>query len=243
MISESDLKLIDEYSKNLDMQDIGLFWQLTIKTIDDLKVVSNENLTLEMYVSQLIHLKNIEQDQNIETKISLKSDFKKKEEIKTSHDTEKETSTPVTSQLKSVDQIKEKIIKKPEVKNNTRPSFNITNFQDLIDLASREKELELKYDLERNVKLVSFTRGKIDISFNEKLNKNFIKLLTEKLLVWTHERWIISLSKNDSAKTVYEKNLEKKSAIILKEKDSELAKKFMSAFPDAELVDVKDEDA
>jgi DNA polymerase-3 subunit gamma/tau len=93
------------------------------------------------------------------------------------------------------------------------------------------------------VKLVSFTRGKIDISFNEKLNKNFIKLLTEKLLVWTHERWIISLSKNDSAKTVYEKNLEKKSAIILKEKDSELAKKFMSAFPDAELVDVKDEDA
>ena len=39
------------------MNDIAIFWQLTLKTIDDLKIVSNENLTLEMYLMQLIHLK------------------------------------------------------------------------------------------------------------------------------------------------------------------------------------------
>ena len=49
---------LNRYSKNIDMQDIGLFWQLTIKTIDDLRIVGNENLTLEMYVMQLIHLRN-----------------------------------------------------------------------------------------------------------------------------------------------------------------------------------------
>ena len=38
------------------------------------------------------------------------------------------------------------------------------------------KKVQLKYDLERNVKLVSFSKGKIDISFNDKLNKNFIKI-------------------------------------------------------------------
>ena len=74
----------------------------------------------------------------------------------------------------------------------------------------KKKKLNLKYDLERNVKLVSFNKGKIDISFNEKLNKNFIKNLTEKLLQWTGERWIISLSKNKEAKSIYEKNLENK---------------------------------
>ena len=72
-----------------------------------------------------------------------------------------------------------------------------------IILANKEKEVELKYDLERNVKLVSFNKGKIDISFNEKLNQNFIKNLTEKLLKWTGERWIISLSKNNDAKSLY----------------------------------------
>ena len=54
-------------------------------------------------------------------------------------------------------------------------------------ILQKKKEVELKFDLERNVRLVSFKHGKIEISFNEKLNKNFIKLLTEKLLNWTGE--------------------------------------------------------
>ncbi len=88
-ISESEVKLIDEYSKKIDIQDIGLFWQLTIKSIDDLKILSNENLALEMYITQLIHLKNItpskiEENISIEnendqkkTKSNLKMDEKK----------------------------------------------------------------------------------------------------------------------------------------------------------------------
>ena len=105
-----------------------------------------------------------------------------------------------------------------------------------------EKEIELKFDLERNVKLVSFNKGKIDISFNEKLNKNFIKNLTEKLLSWTGERWIISLSKNSDAKSIYEKNLENKSNMLEDFKKSKTAKDIKKAFPDAQLIDLKNED-
>ena len=61
-ISETEIKMVEEFSKNIDMQDIGLFWQLTIKTIDDLRIVGNENLTLEMYIMQLVHLKNIDRN-------------------------------------------------------------------------------------------------------------------------------------------------------------------------------------
>ena len=73
-ISEAEVQMVDEYSKNIDMQDIGLFWQLTIKTIDDLRIVGNENLTLEMYIMQLVHLKSIEiereiSDQSIENNV------------------------------------------------------------------------------------------------------------------------------------------------------------------------------
>ena len=38
-ISEGELKLIDENSKNVTTQDLALFWQLTIKTIEDLKTL------------------------------------------------------------------------------------------------------------------------------------------------------------------------------------------------------------
>ena len=49
--------MVEQYSKNIDMQDLALFWQLTIKTIDDLRIIGDENLTLEMYVMQLVHLR------------------------------------------------------------------------------------------------------------------------------------------------------------------------------------------
>ena len=243
-ISEAEVQLVEAYSKNIDMQDIGLFWQFTIKTIDDLKIVGNENLTLEMYIMQLIHLKNIDN-----TKIKPENNYdENKFESKNNligkkineENLDNELSNQVKNQLKSTDQIKTNPVKNllSQVNND---KIKIKNFQDLINLANKEKEVELKFDLERNVKLVSFNKGKIDISFNENLNKNFIKNLTEKLLQWTGERWIISLSKNVNAKSIYEQNIEQKTTKLAKFKKSDTAKKIEDAFPDAKLLDIEDE--
>ena len=75
-----------------------------------------------------------------------------------------------------------------------------------------------------------------------KLNKNFIKSLTEKLLLWTGDRWIISLSKNVVAKSVYEKNIEDKAIKITEFKKSKIANEFQKAFPDAKLIDLKEDE-
>ena len=243
-ISESEVQMVDQYSKNIDMQDIGLFWQLTIKTIDDLRIVGNENLTLEMYIMQLVHLKNIDarkENINLENnnnQLSNENLVGKKIDDKTL-----ETNIPnqIKNQLKSTNQIKTNPVKSYS-KDSQSNKIEITSFQDLIVQANKEKEIELKYDLERNVKLVSFNKGKIDISFNEKLNKNFIKNLTEKLLLWTGERWIISLSKNADAKSIYEINQEDKSNKIEEFKKSKIAQDIQKAFPDAKLIDLKEEE-
>ena len=241
-ISEAEVQMVDQYSKNIDMQDIGLFWQLTIKTIDDLRIVGNENLTLEMYIMQLVHLKNIDARKETQT---LENNQQSEESLvgKKIDDKPLETNIPnqVKNQLKSTDQIKTNPVKNL-LKDNQSAKIEITSFQDLIDQANKEKEIELKYDLERNVKLVSFNKGTIDISFNEKLNKNFIKNLTEKLLLWTGERWIISLSKNADAKSIYEKNLEDKSNKVEEFKKSKIAQDIQKAFPDAKLIDLKEEE-
>ena len=145
----------------------------------------------------------------------------------------------IKNQLKSTNQIKTSPLKNHNDKNE-KSKIEITSFQDLIDQSNKEKEIELKFDLERNVKLVSFNRGKIDISFNEKLNKNFIKSLTEKLLQWTGERWIISFSKNFEAKSVYEKNIDNKNKQLDEFKKSKTAIEIKQAFPDAELIEINE---
>ena len=243
-VSEAEVQMVDQYSKNIDMQDISLFWQLTIKTIDDLKIIGNENLILEMYIMQLTHLKNID-----DRKVALPSDNTSNKILednligKKNEDKLIENNAPnqIKNQLKSIDQIKTNPIKNL-FKENQSAKIEIKSFKDLIDKANKEKEIELKYDLERNVKLVSFNKGNIDISFNEKLNKNFIKNLTEKLVLWTGDRWIISLSKNTDAKSFYEKNLENKTNRIDEFKKSKTAQDVQKAFPDAQLIDLKEEE-
>ena len=248
MISESEIKLINEYSKNLDSQDLGLFWQLTIKTMDDLRIVGNENLTLEMYIMQLMHLKNIDQTQDVATAevyFNGESTQTKKIELSSNDEREdKKIKSTYKNQLKSTDQIKTNFVKNPEPKSEPVNTLAIKTFEDLIRTANNEKEVELKYDLERNVKLVSFVPGKMNITFNEKLNKNFIKILTEKLLKWTGERWIISLSKEQGEVTMYEKNLANKKDRLSEEMNNQAVKDFLATFPDGKLVDVfEDNDA
>ena len=242
-VSEVEAQMIDQNSKNIDMQDIGLFWQLTIKTIDDLRIVGNENLTLEMYIMQLVYLKNIDTKKQVTNLENENSQISSDSLIGKKIDDQPVDNIPnqIKNQLKNINQIKTNPIKNSS-KESENLKIEIKSFQDLINLANKEKEIELKYDLERNVKLVSFNRGKIDISFNEKLNKNFIKNLTEKLLSWTGERWIISLSKNNNAKSIYEKNLEDKNNLIEEFKKSKVAQDIRKAFPDAKLVNLTEEE-
>ena len=241
-ISETEVQMIDQYSKNVDMKDIGLFWQLTIKTIDDLKIVSNENLSLEMFIMQLLHLKNIDEVKEMDNTLNVKPKIQENLQGEKIEDKKVETSftNKTKNQLKSTNQIKTSPLKSSKFQDE-KQKIEITSFQNLIELANKYKEIELKYDLERNVKLVSFNKGKIDISFNEKLNKDFIKNLTEKLLEWTGERWIISLSKNSEAKSVYEKNIEAKNNFIDEFKKGKIAKEIEIAFPDAKLIDIEED--
>ena len=245
MISESEIEMINQYAKNVDNQDLGIFWQITIKTMEDIRIVGNENLALEMYVMQLMHVKSIGQEdftssinqENISTAKGTSMDLHR-------DDDDNKVKSVYKNQLKNTEQVKENLAKQPELKSEPIQKNIINTFEDLVKVAANEKEVTLKYDLERNVKLVSFVPGKINITFNEKLNKNFIKILTEKLLKWTGERWIISLSQEEGAKTIFEKTKSDKKEKLEEAMKSDVVKKMLSVFPDAKLIDVtKEEDA
>ena len=103
----------------------------------------------------------------------------------------------------------------------------------------QKKEIKLKYELENNVNLVKFENLRIEISFNERLDKNFVKDLTTKLLEWTKERWIITLSKNRDDNSFKEKLKKKKSEEIENIKKSKLFSDLKEKFLDIKLVDIE----
>ena len=99
--------------------------------------------------------------------------------------------------------------------------------------------MKLKYELEKNVNLVSFEKNRIEISFNDNLDKNFVKELSLKLFEWTNERWIITFSKTKGEISIKQKKQNDKIDIFNQAKKSDLHKSIIEKFSDANLVEVK----
>ena len=116
----------------------------------------------------------------------------------------------------------------------------MSSFNDLISLSLKYKEIQLKYDLEKNVSLVKFLNGQIEFSFNENINKNFIKNLSKKLFDWTGKRWIITLSKEKGQLTHQEIKLEKKQNQFKEATKTNVYKKMLETFSDAKLINVEE---
>ncbi len=226
-LNDSDYKKIISLSKELDPKAILLFWEFTLKTLKEIKIVSDPSLLIEMFLIQLTYLKrkNVKQN-NLQDKI-------KNTPIK-DIDVKNTVKGDIVNQIKNIKQEDEKIEKKN--------IFEISNFEDLIEMCVQKKEMKLKYELENNVNLVSFSNMNIEISFNDKLNKNFIKELSEKLYNWTKNRWLISFSKEKGAISEKEKkhNLKKKN--ITEYKSSSEYKNLLKVLPDIELTDIEKKD-
>ena len=160
--------------------------------------------------------------------------YKKKKKIKILFGIRDKAET--IGQIKNIVQEKNVTLKdNKEVETNTNL---INSFDELLKVCSSKKEIKLKYELEKNVNLVSFEDQRIEISFNEDLDKDFIKDLSLKLYEWTNNRWIISLSKTKGQLSKKDEEVKLKKELIENIKDSQIYKNILEKFPDAELVDV-----
>ena len=252
-ISESEQEAVNLMSNNVSTSTLIIFWQLILKVLEELSIVSSPILSLEMLVVRLVHLEGMPSYTDVLE--SLKKNNSSQAEVNSNVTIDRENDKKIFSN--ETDEIAN--ISKDQIKNTTQTkpilsSLNpknlpkdiivgkISSFEELILLSARKKEIQLKYDLENNVNLIKFSEGKIDISFNENLDKNFVRNLSKKLLEWTGTRWVITLTKKIGKKTFSELKSIKKKELLDQEKKGEIYKKFKNIFSDGELLEVKKED-
>ena len=233
-LNDEEFSKIKTISENVDKQILILFWQFTIKTLSEIDIVSNQNLSVEMFLIRLMYLNST----NIENDNFNNDNFRKSTK---KVDFESEIKKDAIDQIKNVIQEKKT---KPQTHNEikSKDRIMISSFEDLIGACEQNKEIKLKYELEKNVNLVYFEKNRVEISFNENLDKNFVKDLSLKLYEWTNERWIITFSKIKGDISVREKKEKKRLELFEKIKDTEIFKRVKEKFPDANLVDVKKKD-
>ena len=243
-LNDEEFNNIKKISKDISNETLLLFWQFTIKTLEEIDIVSNQNLSIEMFLIRLIYLKEISnltdlisESENITEVIKNQTIEKNLPNNQNLKDDLLNVKNKTIGQIKNVEQEK-KQTEQPILKTQHKTILQIKTFNDLIEICNIKKEIKLKYELETNVNLVSFENKRIEISFNNYLDKEFIKNLSAKLYEWTNDRWIISLSKKIGELSKKEKDIISKKKFLENAKRGEVYKKVLETFPDAELIDI-----
>ena len=235
-LNDQEFNKIRSLSRKISNKNLLLLWQFTLSNLEKIDIIKNQHQFIEMFLIRTLYLKKI---------LANEKNYNKKYNDENLHPKDPETKNKtklqneIVNQLKNVEQ-EEKIISDPEIKNKIE-GISINNFKDLIKLCEEKKELKIKYELESNLKLVSFEDQKIEISFNSNLDKTFVKELSALLQEWTNKRWIIALSKKDGLPTLKEQKKNLQSNLIKKKSETNFSNEIKKIFPDAELKNIKED--
>ncbi len=118
------------------------------------------------------------------------------------------------------------------------PTMRLRRFEDVVALAGEKREIVLKSQLERDVRLVRFEEGRIELSLTETGSRTIANDLTRALQQWTGERWMVALSSEEGDATLHEKAAAAERERREGAANHPLVQAVLSKFPGAQIVNV-----
>jgi DNA polymerase-3 subunit gamma/tau len=118
------------------------------------------------------------------------------------------------------------------------PTMRLRRFEDVVALAGEKREIVLKAALERDVRLVRFEEGHIELSLAESGNRTIANDLSRALQQWTGQRWMVSLSSEEGALTLRDQAIAAERERKEGAASHPLVQAVLSKFPGAQIVNV-----
>ncbi len=115
----------------------------------------------------------------------------------------------------------------------------VKTFADLIALAAEKRDLAMKSALERDVRLVRFEDGTLELALEPSARKTLVGELSKKLADWTGRRWMVAVSAEAGMQSLRAQAETRKEELKDGVRDDPLVQAVLARFPGAEIVDVR----
>jgi DNA polymerase-3 subunit gamma/tau len=124
--------------------------------------------------------------------------------------------------------------------SQTAPTTRVVkSFEDLIALAAEKRDLTTKSALERDVRLVGFEDGKLELALEASARKSLVGELSKKLNDWTGRRWMVVVSAETGKLSLRAQAEARKAELKNDVRGDPLVQAVLTRFPGAEIVDVR----
>ncbi len=120
------------------------------------------------------------------------------------------------------------------------PTAIVASLEDVVALASQNREITLKLALERDVRPVRFEAGRVEFSLVEGASRTLAQDLSRRLKEWTGQTWMVAVVNEEGGATLREQ-----AAAAKDQRENDAAahpavKAVLERFPGARIVDVRD---
>jgi DNA polymerase-3 subunit gamma/tau len=127
----------------------------------------------------------------------------------------------------------------PAALPQSSPALAINSFAELVTLASDKRDIQTKLALERDVRLVRFEDGTLEIALEPGAAKTLVNDLSRKLQLWTGRSWMVVISREPGAPTLKSVADVRKAELEVGVRADPLVKAVLERFPGAEIVGVR----
>ncbi|MGC2774956.1 MAG: DNA polymerase III subunit gamma/tau, partial [Bradyrhizobium sp.] len=127
----------------------------------------------------------------------------------------------------------------PSPASQDQPALRLANFQELVALAGKNRDLITKSALEMDVRLVRFEEGRLEIALERTAQRSLVSDLGRKLEDWTGRRWTVIVSNEPGQATLREQNLRAKSEREAAAEADPRVQEILARFPGTKVVEVR----
>jgi len=119
------------------------------------------------------------------------------------------------------------------------PTRALASFAELLALAAEKRDVAIKSALERDVRLVRFEDGKLEVALEPGAPKTLVGDLSKKLATWTGRRWMVAVSAEPGMPSLRAQADARKAELKDGVRADPLVQAVLARFPGAEIVDVR----
>jgi DNA polymerase III subunit gamma/tau len=122
----------------------------------------------------------------------------------------------------------------------SQPVIRLTKFEDIVAEAEARREIKLKSDLERYVRPIAVSDGKIELALEPGAPPTLTNELSRRLEAWTGRRFMVLLAKSGGNETLSSQRKQVQQTAEREVRELAAVQAILKTFPGAEIVKVRD---
>ncbi len=224
-----------EISKKINMNSLGLIWQVLFKGYQELQEGFHLFQHGEMIILRLIYIHDGPSPEELLSKI----------ENKKNNDTDKaaiKKDAPTSIKNNSTKSIE--IDNKKQSENLPETSdksiINISSYREFVDLFYIKKEGMIHSNLYNKVKLISFKEGEVILNTDSIIDKHFNRTVGKNISKWTGRIWQIHSSNSNIGKSLFEEDLLRQQEEIKEMQNNSEVRQILENFPGTTIHSISD---